>query len=48
MILEHAGYEVMEAVDGVEGVVRAREHHRALILMDISIPRSTATRRLTS
>jgi two-component system cell cycle response regulator DivK len=49
MMLEHAGYQVIEAVDGEEGVDRAREHHPALILMDISIPKIdgyTATRML--
>lgn len=47
MMLEHAGYEIIEAVDGEEGIERAREHHPALILMDISIPKIdgyTATR----
>ena len=49
IILEHAGYTVIEAVDGEEGVQRAREHHPALILMDISMPKIdgyTATRML--
>lgn len=38
-ILEHVGYNVIEARDGEEGVIRAREHLPDLILMDISIPK---------
>jgi len=48
-ILEHVGYNVIEARDGEEGIARAREEHPDLILMDISIPRIDgweATRRL--
>ncbi|HSJ14188.1 MAG TPA: response regulator [Longimicrobiales bacterium] len=48
-ILEHVGYNVIEARDGEEGVSRAREHHPDLILMDISIPKMDgweATQRL--
>ncbi|MFS8636675.1 MAG: response regulator [Gemmatimonadota bacterium] len=48
-ILEHVGYDVIEARDGEEGIARAREKHPDLILMDISIPRIDgweATRRL--
>lgn len=36
--LEHQGYRVVSAGDGVEGLRRAREVHPDLILMDISIP----------
>lgn len=39
MILTHAGYAVIEAGDGEEGIAKAREHHPALILMDVSIPK---------
>lgn len=39
MILTHAGYIVIEAGDGEEGIDKAREHHPALILMDVSIPK---------
>lgn len=39
MILTHAGYVVIEAGDGEEGIDKAREHHPALILMDVSIPK---------
>ena len=48
-ILEHVGYEVLEARDGEEGVNRARRDKPDLILMDISIPKLdgwAATRRL--
>jgi two-component system, cell cycle response regulator DivK len=38
-ILEHVGYNVLEARDGEEGVARARESMPDLILMDISIPK---------
>ena len=37
-ILEHFGYEVIEARNGEDGVRMAREDHPDLILMDISIP----------
>ena len=39
VILEHAGYEVLEALDGEAGVEMARELMPDLILMDISIPK---------
>lgn len=48
-ILEHIGYDVLEARDGEEGVERAHDNHPDLILMDISIPKIDgweATRRL--
>lgn len=38
LILEHAGYEVLLAVSGEEGIRLARERLPDLILMDISIP----------
>jgi two-component system, cell cycle response regulator DivK len=37
-ILEHFGYEVIEAMDGETGVRLAREQKPDLILMDVSIP----------
>jgi two-component system, cell cycle response regulator DivK len=37
-ILEHAGYAVLEAQNGEEGVRRAREHAPDLVLMDLSMP----------
>ncbi|MEW5928581.1 MAG: response regulator [Gemmatimonadota bacterium] len=37
-ILEHFGYEVIEARNGEDGVRMAREDRPDLILMDISIP----------
>jgi two-component system, cell cycle response regulator DivK len=48
-MLEHAGYAVLEAQNGAEGIVRAREHRPDLILMDLSMPVMDgweATRRL--
>lgn len=37
-ILEHFGYEVLEACDGEAGVRMAREHRPDAVVMDISIP----------
>jgi len=37
-ILEHFGYRVMEALNGEEGIAKARAERPDLILMDISIP----------
>lgn len=39
IMLEHAGYEVIQAVDGEQGLERARELLPALILMDVSLPK---------
>jgi len=36
--LRYAGYHVIEAITGTEGVQQARAHHPDLILMDISVP----------
>src|SRR5688572_12718368 len=36
--LAHAGYRVLEAVTGPDGVAKAREELPELILMDISVP----------
>jgi CheY-like chemotaxis protein len=38
MILEDAGYRVLLAADGLEGVSMARQHHPDAILMDIFMP----------
>lgn len=38
MILEHHGYEVIEAGDGRTGVELARERRPDIVLMDISLP----------
>jgi len=49
--LQKQGYEVVIAVDGEEGVVKARTEAPALILMDMSLPGVDgweATRRLKS
>jgi two-component system cell cycle response regulator DivK len=37
-LLANAGYEVIEAVNGVEGVAFAEKHLPDLILMDIQLP----------
>ncbi|GMV11014.1 MAG TPA: response regulator [Gemmatimonadaceae bacterium] len=37
-ILRHHGFRVSEALDGEEGIARARQELPDLILMDISIP----------
>jgi CheY-like chemotaxis protein len=37
-ILTHFGYDVREAVNGEEGIAKARAERPDLILMDISIP----------
>jgi two-component system, cell cycle response regulator DivK len=37
-LLTAAGYDLVEAVDGEEGVAMAREHKPDLILMDIQLP----------
>jgi two-component system cell cycle response regulator DivK len=37
-LLSMAGYEMVEAHDGAEGVAKAAEHRPDLILMDIQMP----------
>ena len=37
-ILKHFGYEVIEALNGEEGIAKARTQRPNLVLMDISIP----------
>jgi len=37
-LLTHAGYQVLEAVDGERGVAAAAEHRPDLILMDVQLP----------
>ena len=37
-LLSSVGYELIEAVDGTEGVAMAQSHHPDLILMDIQLP----------
>jgi two-component system cell cycle response regulator DivK len=37
-LLQHAGYGVIEAQDGREGVRRAQEHRPNLIVMDLRLP----------
>ena len=36
--LEFGGYDVIEALDGREGLARAQETHPDLIIMDVSMP----------
>jgi two-component system, cell cycle response regulator DivK len=38
LMLQHHGFEVIEARTGTEGLERARAHRPDLILLDISIP----------
>jgi two-component system, cell cycle response regulator DivK len=48
-VLEHAGYRILRATDGAEGVAVARHQRPDLILMDIQLPGMdglTATRLL--
>lgn len=48
-VLTHHGYEVVEAVDGVEGIDKAGRERPDIILMDLSLPKMDgweATRRL--
>lgn len=49
IILEHDGYDMLEAADGVEGVETAIQQHPDLVLIDGSLPRLdglSATRRM--
>jgi CheY-like chemotaxis protein len=48
-ILQKAGYQVIEAWDGIEGVETARKEKPDLILMDMQLPRQdgyTATKEI--
>lgn len=38
-VLIHYGYEVVEAVDGEDGVEKARQERPDIILMDLSLPK---------
>jgi len=40
-ILELAGYHVLTAADGIEGIAMAIEHSPALILCDVKMPLAT-------
>ena len=37
-VLEHCGYEVIEAADGAEALDKARESHPHLIMLDVQMP----------
>ncbi len=37
-LVERVGYEVLEAMNGIEGIKVAREQHPDLILMDMALP----------
>jgi two-component system, cell cycle response regulator DivK len=37
-ILEKHGYQIIQAFDGVKGILQAREHCPDLILLDIQLP----------
>ena len=39
--LKHAGYEVLTAIDGIDGLKLAVHHHPDLIVMDIWMPGGT-------
>jgi two-component system, cell cycle response regulator DivK len=38
LALEGAGYEVVEAATGAEGIAKAETEHPHLVLMDIQLP----------
>ena len=37
-VLEHCGYEVIEAADGAEALDKVRESHPHLIMLDVQMP----------
>jgi CheY-like chemotaxis protein len=37
-VLEHYGHQVVEAADGAEALVKARETHPDLVLLDLHMP----------
>ena len=50
-VLSVEGYDVIEAIDGIEALARARAEHPDLILMDLALPNVDgweATRQLKS
>jgi two-component system, response regulator, stage 0 sporulation protein F len=37
-VLTEEGYSVVEAINGYDGLQKAKEHHPAMILMDLKMP----------
>jgi two-component system cell cycle response regulator DivK len=37
-LLTHAGFDLIEAIDGADGIAKAEHHRPDLILMDIQLP----------
>ena len=46
-ILESAGYEVIPAVNGIEGLRKAQEEQPDLLMLDLMLPGSMATKSVT-
>lgn len=46
MFLKHRGYDVLTAVDGEDGLHKAKEFHPELILLDIMMPKMDGLRAL--
>lgn len=38
ILLQHHGYDIIEAKNGAEGITKAQEHKPDLVLMDIQMP----------
>lgn len=41
MLLREKGYEVVSALDGVQTVEMAREHHPDVVILDINMPKKS-------
>jgi len=39
LALERAGFSVVEAADGVDGLARAAEHELCMVILDVNMPR---------
>lgn len=46
MFLKHRGYDVVTAVDGEDGLQKAKEFHPELVLLDIMMPKMDGLRAL--